>query len=200
MEKVIEYFLTPVSPYVYLGHNRLRKIAADAGAKIELHVVDLGAVFAISGGLPLKQRAPQRQAYRLLELARWADYLKMPLVLEPKNFPLPQDLSSKVAIALQLSVGQTAALDFIGNAAQALWAREENISEPAVIEALLRQQGRNAEAIMSFAQGEEVAAAYAKSTEYAKECHVFGAPSFRIDGELYWGQDRLEFVERALAK
>ena len=75
MPIVVDYFMTPVSPYVYLGHERLRALCARTGAHLALRVVDLGKVFPVSGGVALKDRAPQRQAYRLQELARWRDFL-----------------------------------------------------------------------------------------------------------------------------
>src|SRR5213593_4894681 len=82
--KVIDYFFTPVSPFSYLGHERFVAVAKKHGAEIRVKPIDLGRVFPVSGGLPLKQRAPQRQAYRLLELKRWREFLGLPLNVQPK--------------------------------------------------------------------------------------------------------------------
>jgi 2-hydroxychromene-2-carboxylate isomerase len=76
--KKITYYAMPISPWTYLGHQRLCDIASKANATIELKMMDLGQVFSVSGGLPLGQRSAQRQAYRLQELARWRDELKLP--------------------------------------------------------------------------------------------------------------------------
>lgn len=89
MSKVVDYYMTPVSPFTYLGHDRLRAICAQHAALIRLRVIDLGKIFPASGGVALKDRAPQRKAYRLMELARWRDFLRVPLNLEPKYFPVP---------------------------------------------------------------------------------------------------------------
>ena len=89
MDKTVDYFMTPISPFVYMGHARFREICAKHQAKINLRVMDLGKVFPVSGGLALKDRPPQRRAYRMMELKRWRDHLGIPLTLEPKHFPVP---------------------------------------------------------------------------------------------------------------
>ena len=73
MQTTVDYYLAPVSPWTYLGHARFLRLCETAGATVRLHPIDLGRVFPVSGGLPLGQRAPQRQAYRLVELARFRD-------------------------------------------------------------------------------------------------------------------------------
>ncbi len=109
--KTVDYFMTPVSPYVYLGHERFRALCARAGARINLVVMDLGKVFPVSGGVPLKDRAPQRQAYRLQELARWRDFLGMPLTIQPKHFPVPPAAASTLILATLQHHGVDLALD-----------------------------------------------------------------------------------------
>jgi len=94
MTRSVEYFFTPVSPSTYLGHERFVTMASRHGVSIDVKPVDLGPVFAVSGGLPLKQRAPQRQAYRLVELARWSKHLGLPLNLQPRHFPVPAAIAS----------------------------------------------------------------------------------------------------------
>ena len=89
MSVVIDYYHSPQSPWSYLGHARLLAIADAAGARIDLWPVDLGQVFPVSGGVPLAKRAPQRQAYRLVELQRFATHLGLPLNLKPKFFRWP---------------------------------------------------------------------------------------------------------------
>src|SRR5450755_3839567 len=99
MTKLIDYYFTPVSPYTYLGHDRFLEIAARHGANVAVKPVDYGRIFAASGGLPLKQRAPQRQAYRLVELERWPKFLGLPLNRQPRFFPVSGDLASKWILA-----------------------------------------------------------------------------------------------------
>ena len=90
MSLTIDYFLAPQSPWTYFGHARLTAMAAQAGATLRIKPMDLGGqVFPVTGGLPVGQRSPQRQAYRLVELRRFADHLKLPLNLHPRFFRAP---------------------------------------------------------------------------------------------------------------
>ena len=91
MMHTIDYFLAPQSPWTYLGHARFVAIARAAGATVRVLPVDLGRVFPVSGGLPLARRAPQRQAYRLVELERFSRFLGLPMVLQPQFFPVAAD-------------------------------------------------------------------------------------------------------------
>src|SRR5437879_5895200 len=122
MSKTIQYFLGPHSPWTYLGHERFVALAKAAGAQVELKPFDLGKVFGVSGGLPLAKRAPQRQAYRLVELARWADLLKLPINPQPKFFPVPPDAAARLIIATRTSLGADAALELAGAVMRSLWA------------------------------------------------------------------------------
>ena len=133
MEKIVDYFMTPVSPFVYLGHARFREICAKHQAKINLRVMDLGKVFPVSGGLALKDRPPQRRAYRMMELKRWRDLLGMPLTLEPKHFPVPAEPAATLILAVLERHGTTAALDIAGDCGRAVWAEERNISDASVL-------------------------------------------------------------------
>lgn len=200
MSQVIEYYFVPVSPWSYLGHQRLQDIARAAGAGIEVLPFDLGGkVFPISGGLPLGRRAPQRQAYRLLELRRFSALLQMPLIVEPKYFPVSGDDASRLIIAVQRRDGNDAALRLAGAALRAVWVDERDLGAAATLEALLAEQALPACRI-DDARAPEVQQAFEANTERAIRAGVFGAPSYVIDGELFWGQDRLDFVARRLAR
>ena len=97
--KTIVYYMAPQSPWTWLGHDRMIAIARKHGARIDLRPADLNRVFPVSGGLPLAKRAPQRQAYRLVELPRWSAFTGVPLNLHPKFFPVAGDDASKLIIA-----------------------------------------------------------------------------------------------------
>jgi hypothetical protein len=112
--KTVSYYFTPASPWTYLGHARFVEMAKRHGATVRLRPVDLGRVFPVSGGLPLAKRAPQRQAYRLHELARWRDAVGVPLTIHPKFFPVPADLAALTIIAADLAAGTDAALGLAG--------------------------------------------------------------------------------------
>jgi 2-hydroxychromene-2-carboxylate isomerase len=188
--KVVDYYFSPVSPWTYLGHARFEKIAQQAGAKIHAKPVDYGVIFPVSGGLPLGKRAPQRQAYRLVELARWRDHLKLALTIQPKFFPV----DGSQAAHLIAGAEESNRMALAGDVLSAVWVREENIADLPTLAKIAARHG-----ITDMTQAlESGKAAYARNTEEALKLNVFGAPTYVYRGELFWGQDRLEFLERAV--
>jgi 2-hydroxychromene-2-carboxylate isomerase len=200
MSKTIQYFLAPHSPWTYLGHERFVALAKAAGAQVELKPFDLGKVFGVSGGLPLAKRAPQRQAYRLLELARWSRQLGLPMNPQPKFFPIPPDAAAKLIIAARTSLGADAALELAGAVMRGLWAEDRNISDDDTLAQIASGCGFDGRMLVKSAQTAGVQAQYERNTDEAMAASVFGAPWYVVDGESFWGQDRLDFVERALAR
>jgi carboxymethylenebutenolidase len=195
----IDYFFAPQSPWAYLGHARFARIAAAAGAAVRVRPVDLGGrVFPVSGGLPLPKRAPQRQAYRLVELRRFAQWLGLPMHVQPRHFPVQGDDAARLICAVDATDGSDAAMCLTGSVLGAVWAEQADIADPATLARLLQRHGlpeqRLEEARMPAAQQR-----YDDHTHAAIEAGVFGAPSYVIGGEIFWGQDRLDFVERHLA-
>jgi 2-hydroxychromene-2-carboxylate isomerase len=172
MSKTIDYYLSPVSPWTYFGHDRLVAIARKHGASVNLKPIDLGRIFPISGGLPLAKRAPQRQAYRLYELARWRDFLKLPINIQPK----------------------------FGAILHGRWAQERDIADPVTLAELAQGAGLEATALAARAASPEIAARSEALTQEAIDAQVFGAPWYVYGGEPFWGQDRLDFLDRALSK
>lgn len=198
MSKTIQYFFAPQSPYVYLGHERLLKLAAQYGAMIEPKPFDIGAVFAESGGLPLAKRAPQRQAYRLQELERWSKHLGLPMNLHPKFFPVDQTPASLLLIAAREQGGADQALELATAITRAVWAEERNIADQATLEQLAGDAGFDGAALLAASGTPEVRQKYEGFTKEALDAGVFGAPWYVVDGQGFWGQDRLDFVERLL--
>ena len=194
--KFIEYFFAPHSPWTYLGHDHLCEIAARHEAAIECKPVDLGLVFPVSGGVPLAKRAPQRQAYRLLELGRWSRHLGVPLNLQPRFFPVPADDAARLIVITGRVLGPEAAVRISGALLRAVWAEERNIGDEATLAAIATECGFDGAALM--AQRAEAQAEYERYTQEAIDCGVFGSPWYRYRGENFWGQDRLDFLERAL--
>jgi 2-hydroxychromene-2-carboxylate isomerase len=197
MTRTVDYYFTPQSPWTYLGHERFARIARAAGVTVNLLPADYGKVFPVSGGLPLGQRAPQRQAYRLVELARFSKQLHMPLNLKPKFFPVSGDDAARLIIAVNQHDGPDAAMKLGGAIFAAVWAQERNIADAAVLQQLLTEAALPA-GRLEQSRSAEVQQQYEANTAGAIEIGVFGAPSYVIDGEIFWGQDRLEFVEQAL--
>jgi len=193
----VDYYLAPQSPWTYLGHERFAAIAAQAGAVVRVLPVDLGKIFPVSGGLPLRKRAPQRQAYRLVELRRFSEHLGIPLNLQPKYFPVAGDDAARLIVAVDLHDGTQAAMNIAGAILRAVWAQERNIADPQVLEQLLAEHGLQPQRLEE-SRGAQVQERYAANTQEAADLGLFGAPTYAIDGELFWGQDRLDFVQRRL--
>ncbi len=195
----VDYYFTPQSPWTYLGHERFAQIARAASAKVRVLPIDLGGkVFPVSGGLPVGQRAPQRQAYRLLELQRYSDHLRAPINVKPKYFPVSGDESARLIIAVDLHDGSDAAMKISGAVFSAVWVRERHIADEKVLAELLAECGLNP-ARLEQSHSQAVQERYEANTQQAIDAGVFGAPSYVVDGEIFWGQDRLDFVERRLA-
>lgn len=198
MSTDIDYFFAPNSPWTYLGHTRFVAAARAAKARINVLPVDMGGqIFPVSGGLPLTKRAPQRQAYRLLELQRFSRWLELPLNPNPKYFPVNGDDAAQLIICVDQRDGTDAALDFTGRVLAAVWAQERNIASETTLAELLSEAGLPASRLAE-SHSQAVHERYLEATQRAIDAGVFGAPSYVIDGEIYWGQDRLDFVERRL--
>ena len=199
MAAVIDYYFAPQSPWTYLGHERLVRIAEAADAAFRVLPIDLGGkVFPVSGGLPLAQRPAQRQAYRLVELQRFKEAVGLPLNIRPKHFPVLGDDAARLIIAVDLADGSAAALAVAGRVLAAVWAEDRDIASAVTLAELVAEAGLPA-ARLAAAQAEAVQATYERYTQQAIAANVFGAPSYVIDGEIFWGQDRLDHVERRLA-
>lgn len=199
MTHTIDYYIAPQSPWTYLGHQRFTDMAKTAKASIDVRPVDLGKVFPVSGGLPLAQRAPQRQAYRLVELKRFSEHHGLPMTLRPKYFPVAGDAAARLIIAADLHDGTEAAMAVTGALLRAVWTEERNIADEAELAAVLAGLQMPAR-LLDDAQSQAVHERYAANTQRAIDSGVFGAPSFVIDGEIFWGQDRLDFVQRRLSQ
>jgi 2-hydroxychromene-2-carboxylate isomerase len=190
--------MAPASPWAYLGHQRFVAIAKKHHANIELKPADIAKVFGATGGVPVAQRPIQRQEYRLAELTRWSTHLQIPLNLHPKFFPVSGELASKLIIATQQEAGAEAGLSVAFALGRAVWAEEKNIADGDTLASIADSLGLKGKDLIAHAASDSVAADYARHTEDALAAHIFGVPWYRVDGEGYWGQDRLDFVERTL--
>lgn len=192
----IDYFLSPVSPWVYLAGNRPAAIAARHGAAIVLRPLDPGALFARTGGTPLAQRHESRRANRLQELRRWSVRLGVPLVLQPRHFPTNPAPASYALIAAQAAGGGDL-FALLAGLGRAVWAEERDIAEDAVIRDCLSAAGFDPGlADRGLLAGAE---AYGANLEEAVARGVFGVPFFLVGEEGFWGQDRLDFLDAHLA-
>jgi carboxymethylenebutenolidase len=195
----IDYYASLNSPWTHLGAARIEELAAKYGASLRIWPVDFGTIFPASGGLPLPKRAPQRQAYRLMELRRWRDFLGVPINIQPKFFPASEALTGPCVIALRETQGDAPAIKLAHRVLRAVWQDELNPGDPATLGRLITEIGLDADAVMRLAGEPRWTERRTADTRMALDRGVFGAPSYVIADEIFWGQDRLEFVGRKLA-
>lgn len=200
MSKLVEYFLSPQSPWAFLGHARLVEMASKYAVQIEVKPIDLGKVFSVSGGVALSKRAPQRQAHRMLELQRWSEFLHIPLNPQPKFFPVSAEAASKLIIATRLALGANAALGLSGAIMRALWQEERNIADVDTLVSISLEAELDGKMLLKSSDTASVQAEYERYTDEAITAGAFGVPWYVIDGQGFWGQDRLDFVERVFAQ
>lgn len=197
MPASIDYFLTSASPWVYLGHDAVRELAARHGATLVVRPVNLAEMFKVSGQVGLADRPAVRQRYRLIELQRAAEARGKPITLKPKHFPTNPALADLTICAILADGGDP--LDYMAAIFSALWAGERDIADEATLSELLTGAGFDAGAVLTRAGTPEIAAMRAKNTEDAIAVDATGVPSFVLNGEPFWGQDRLDLLDRALA-
>ncbi|MFV0681127.1 2-hydroxychromene-2-carboxylate isomerase [Ottowia sp.] len=197
MSRTVLYYFAPQSPWAYLGHRRFADLLRASRRDVAVLPVDYGRIFPASGGLPLGQRAPQRQAYRLLELRRFAEHLDVALNVQPRFFPVDGNPAALLMTAVAQTDGADAAMRLADAVLTACWHQERDIASDATLAELLDETDLPAERLAQSHQP-EVKTRYDAHTQAAIDAGVFGAPSWVIEGELFWGQDRLEFVARKL--
>jgi 2-hydroxychromene-2-carboxylate isomerase len=198
MPLTIDYYMTLNSPWTYFGSALFAEIATRNGATVNIKPCKFGPIFEQTGGLPLPKRSPQRRAYRLMELKRWREVRGIPLTLEPKHFPSDDTAATRLVIAAKLQGKDAHKLSL--ELGRALWEREEALSDPAAIAAAAQRAGLDATKLRAAGPTDaELDALYEQFTREALAAGVFGAPSYVLpSGEIFWGQDRLELLERAL--
>lgn len=196
MSKTIAYFFTIASPWAYLGHAAFVELAKRHGASIDYKPTPIGQVFPETGGLPLAKRHPTRQRYRLIELQRWRQRRGLELNLMPEHVPFNASLVDRAVIAADQAGRDPDG--FIRRAFEGVWAKELNLAEPSAIEALANAAGLDGAAILHEAASDAAAARYEANLREALDVGVFGAPAYIIDGEVFWGQDRLDLIDDML--
>ena len=189
----IEYYLSVVSPWSYLGHRRLCDIARANSAEILYLPIDSSILFAKTGGLALKDRSPQRKRYRMQELRRWRNRLELELNLEPQYFPTDSNLASRVIIGA-IEAGHDVA-ELVYELMRTVWVREEDVSETSVVIGAIERSGGSVDDLLAAANHSNVQDIIIENSEQAVSKGVFGVPSYVVGEEVFWGQDRLEFLD-----
>lgn len=195
--RVVHYF-SPMSGYAYLGFGALGALADRRRASIEHKPVDIMKVFAAVDAIASARQSPARLAHRRADMARWARRRGLQANLQPRFWPVDATLASCAIIAAQENgFGATA---LTASILSAVWARDLDIARPDVIGALARENGLDGGEILDLAQSPAIFARYLANTQEAIAAGVIGSPTYRVGDELYFGQDRLDFVEEALAE
>lgn len=193
MSQTIECFYSLSSPWAYFGGPAFASLAERTGAKIVLRPYDFMKVVPVNGGVPLRTRPQPRQDYHALELDRWRKRLAMPLNLKPHFYPTDNKPAGHMVIAAQQRGLDAQALSHA--ILRALWAEEQDIAQPETRRAIAESLGYDGAALVAAETAPETVAEYAANTERALEIGVFGAPIYVWNATLYWGQDRLSFLE-----
>jgi 2-hydroxychromene-2-carboxylate isomerase len=197
MSRSIDYYFTASSPWTFIGHDLFMEIAKRHALKVNYKPVFFPKVFAETGGLPLPQRPPVRQRYRLVELQRWRDRRGLTFNIRPRHSPFDVSLLDRTIIAI---VNRDKDPDaFMRLAFDAIWEEERDMGNPDEIAALLKECDFDAERVLEDARGPGSEAVYLLNLQNALAADIFGAPSYVLDGEVFWGQDRLELLDDALS-
>jgi 2-hydroxychromene-2-carboxylate isomerase len=198
MTTTVDYYLSLNSPWTFLGSALFAEIARRNHVTVNVKPAKFGPIFEQTGGLPLPKRSPQRRAYRMMELKRWREVRGIPLTLVPKYSPCDDTAATRLVIAARLR-GENA-LKLSLELGRAVWEREETLADAAVVSSAVERAGLDAAALRTGEPSDaELDALHEQYTQEALAAGVFGAPSFVLpSGEIFWGQDRLELLERAL--
>jgi 2-hydroxychromene-2-carboxylate isomerase len=191
------------SPWAYLGGPKLQDIVRRHKVRLVLKPFDFQEIVPRTGGIPLRTRPEPRRTYHALELDRWRKYLGMPLNLEPKHYPKDgQPAGWNKPPGWMVIAAQERGLDamLLSHALlRALWAEERNTADPAVRVAVANENGLPGKELIAAETTSKIQNLYRGYSEEAEKLGVFGAPTVVLNGERFWGQDRLDFLDRALA-
>jgi 2-hydroxychromene-2-carboxylate isomerase len=194
--RTIDYYFTLLSPFAYLGHRAFLDVARKHGAAVNFKPINIMSVWDDSGAVPVGQRPKARQDYRLIELQRWREVRGVALALKPKHFPTSPVLADRTVIAIAEAGGDPA--DYAEAVFQAIWVDEQDIAEESVLAQRLADTGHDSEAILAGARDSATETVHETNTADAVKAQAIGAPCYVLDGEPFWGQDRIGLLDAAL--
>jgi 2-hydroxychromene-2-carboxylate isomerase len=192
----IDYYLTLASPWSFLGHAPFMEIARRHGASVVFKPAMFGAIFDETGGLPFGKRHPARQRYRNVDLQRWRARRGVALTLFPKYWPFDVAVADRLVVAAISGGHDPDAL--IRRCFSGVWEREENLADAGTLAAILADVALPA-TLLALSQTSAMGDTYTRNVADAVQSGVFGAPAYVLNGEVFWGQDRLDLLDDALA-
>ena len=197
MPRTVDYYFYGQSPFTLFGHRALREMADRHGIALNLKPVDLPVLWAESGAVMPAKRPPVRQRYRLLELQRIADERGLAINVRPKHFPADIALADRCTVAIVETGGD--AYDFVEAVGRGVWCDEADMSDEREIARRLEAHGHDASAVIARARTDEIEAVRQRNSREAVEADAVGVPAYVLDGEVFWGQDRIGALERMIA-
>ena len=196
MPRQIDYYFSLQSPWAYIGHKLFQEVAGTYELKVNHKPVVLVDLFSETGGLPLIKRHPVRQRYRLVELQRWRDKRGLDFQIQPANWPFNARLADGVVIA---AIEARRDPDpFLRRAFAAVWEDQLNLADPAALVKIADDSGLPGQQLVERSESDEIGAVYEQNRQEALAADVFGSPAYVLDGEVFWGQDRIELLADAL--
>jgi 2-hydroxychromene-2-carboxylate isomerase len=196
MPRQVDYYFSLQSPWAYIGHKIFRELVSGYGLKVNHRPVVLVDLFSETGGLPLLKRHPVRQRYRMVELQRWRDKRGLHFHLQPANWPFNARLADGVVIAA-VEAGHDPD-PFLRRAFPAIWEDQLDLADPAMVAKIADDSGLPGKQLVERSAAEAISAAYEQNRQDALAADVFGSPAYMLDGEVFWGQDRIELLADAL--
>lgn len=197
MSRSIDYYLALSSPWTYLAGPRFKNLVTRNDLAVTYKPYNIMHVFGLNGTKPVGQRPKPVQSNRLRELGRWHKHLGMDLNLHPAHFPVDPTRAGHMVIAAQIQgIAQASVIALADGFLAACWREERDLGDEATLVAVADNQGIDGTALLAAADGEDARAMFEKNTEDAIALEVFGSPTWVCDGEVFWGQDRLDFLTR----
>jgi len=195
MTRSVDFLYDYGSPAAYLAWTQLDKLAADTGAQVHMKPILLGGIFQSTGNrAPIT--VPAKGSYLFKDLNRYAKAYGVALVMNP-HFPINTITLMRIDVALTLRADPR--LDAYRSAVfRAIWADRQNMGDPATVAAVLAPAGFDASELAALAADPQVKETLKTWTQAAVDRGAFGAPTFFVEGDMFWGQDRLDFVRSAL--
>jgi 2-hydroxychromene-2-carboxylate isomerase len=196
MSRQIDYYFSLQSPWAYIGHKLFREAVSTYDLKVNHKPVVLVDLFSETGGLPLLKRHPVRQRYRMVELQRWRDKRGLKFHLQPANWPFNARLADGLVVAA-IEAGHDPD-PFLRRAFAGVWEDQLNLADPATLIKLADDSGLPGKQLVERSGTDEIGKIYEQNRQDALAADVFGSPAYVLDGEVFWGQDRIELLVDAL--